>query len=457
MIAATSSGIGKTTLSLGLMAAFKKRGLKVQPFKVGPDYIDPGFHKLVTGNPSYNLDSWMLEEDVIKFLFHKNMQDKDIGIIEGVMGLYDGIGIERKTQGSSAHISKILKTPVLLVIDGSAMSTSAAAMVLGYQLYDPEVDIQGVVINRVSGQSHYALLKEVIERDTKVKCLGYLPKDLNLSLNSRHLGLVPAEEIEDFKEKLDLLADYVENYVDLDGILQLSEQTKSIEFQRDYTAPYLGYGQGLTLGILKDKAFHFYYQDNIDLLIDMGVKIQYISPLEDAKLPKDMDGLYLGGGFPEVFAKELQENQSFKNSLHKALKSGLPAYGECGGLMYLTQGIQDLEGQYYEMIGFFPTWSVMTKRLQRFGYVEVETKKGIKIKAHEFHHSKIIDNESLHYHYKVKKNRRGQALRTWQCGLKRKNVLAGYPHIHFYSNMNFIKDFLKLCKDYQQNKEKIEK
>lgn len=452
MIAATSSGIGKTTLSLGLMAAFKRRGLEVQPFKVGPDYIDPGFHRLVTGNPSYNLDSWMLEEDVLRFLFYKNMQGKDIGIIEGVMGLYDGIGVERQALGSSAHISKILKAPVILVIDGSAMSSSAAAMVLGYKLYDLEVNIQGILINRVSGQSHYALLKEAIERDTNIKCLGYLPKDLNLSLNSRHLGLIPVEEVENFKEKVDLLADYIEKYLDLEKILQLSKKVKPVKFQKDYRASCLDYGQGLTLGILKDKAFHFYYQDNIDLLMDMGIEIKWISPLEDDTLPKNLDGLYLGGGFPEVFANELQQNQIFRKSLYQALDLGLPAYGECGGLMYLTQEIQDLEGKNYDMVGFFPTQSMMTKRLQRFGYVEIETKDHIKTKGHEFHHSKIVENRLLKYYYEVRKKRGEETVKTWKCGLKRKNVLAGYPHIHFYSNTEFLKNFLKLCKNYHNKK-----
>ncbi|RBP41554.1 cobyrinate a,c-diamide synthase [Garciella nitratireducens] len=453
MIAATSSGVGKTTLSLGLMAAFEKRGLKVQPFKVGPDYIDPEFHKLVTQKPSYNLDSWMLEEDILKFLFYKNMDHKDIAIIEGVMGLYDGIGAERQACGSSAQISKILEIPVILVIDGSSMSSSAAAIVLGYQLYDPKVKIQGIIINKVSGQAHYDLLKEAIERDTHIKCLGYLPKDLNLSLNSRHLGLVPVEEIKNFKEKIDRLVIYIEKYIDLEEILKLSQwKTSFVEIRRDDKTSYIKYAQGLRLGILKDKAFHFYYQDNIDLLRDIGVELKWISPLKEKKLPKDLDGLYLGGGFPEIFAKELEENQSFRESVYHDLESGLPAYGECGGLMYLTQKIQDLEGKDYEMVGFFPTKSIMTKRLQHFGYVEVETQNGLKIKAHEFHHSKIVENKYLSYCYQVRKKRKGKIIKEWKCGITKKNVLAAYPHIHFYSNIEFLKKFLKICKNYQKRK-----
>lgn len=448
MIAGTASGTGKTTLSLGIMAALKRRKFKVRPFKVGPDYIDPGFHKLVTGNNSYNLDSWMLEEDTIKYLFNKNMKDMDIGIMEGVMGLYDGFGVDRNAMGSSAHVSKVLKTPVILVIDGRAMSTSAAAMVMGYKIYDNDVDIKGVIINKLSGDRHYELLKEVIERDTGIKCLGYLPKNINISLNSRHLGLIPAEEVEELNDKVDLLVSYIEKYIDLDSIIEISKNTEVVKSQEYYT--YLkGYAQGVKLGIMKDKAFSFYYQDNIDLLKEMGIDIKWISPLKDTKIPKDLDGLYIGGGFPEVFAKELQQNQQFKESLKNALESGLPAYGECGGLMYLTEGIEDLNGDNHEMVGFLPTRSIMTKRLQRFGYVEVETSDHIRIRAHEFHHSNIVDNEDLKYQYKVIKKRENRETKIWDCGIRKINVLAGYPHIHFYSNIDFVKKFMDVCKNYK--------
>lgn len=449
MIAGATSGTGKTTLSLGIMAALKRRDIDVRPFKVGPDYIDPGFHKLVTGNNSYNLDSWMLKEDIIKYLFHKNMDNMDMGVIEGVMGLYDGFGVERNGIGSSAHISKILKTPVILVIDGKGMSTSAAAMVLGYKEYDKDVDIQGVIINKVSGDYHYNLLKEAIERDTGIKCLGYLPKDLNISLNSRHLGLIPAEEVDTLNDKIDLLVDYIEKYVDLNGIIDISYNRETIKGQKDYMAPYRGYGEGIKLGIMRDKAFSFYYQDNIDLLMEMGIAIEYISPLKDQHLPDDLDGIYIGGGFPEVFGRKLEINQEFKHNLRNALEAGLPAYGECGGLMYLTESIEDLNQCNYEMVGFFPTKSLMTKRLQRFGYVEVETNDGINIRAHEFHHSKVLDNEKLNYQYKIMKKRKGQYVKTWNCGMKKKNVLAGYPHIHFYSNIDFIKGFIDLCRAFR--------
>lgn len=445
MIAGVSSGVGKTTLSLGIMAALKKRNLRVRPFKVGPDYIDPGFHRLVTGNPSYNLDGWMLKEDVLKYLFTKNMKNMDIGVIEGVMGLYDGFGTNRYDSGSSAHLSKMLKTPVVLVIDGGGMSTSAGAMVLGYKQYDQGVDIKGVIVNKVSGESHYKILKKVIERDTGIKCVGYLPRDLDISLNSRHLGLIPAEEVESLKDRVELLASYIEKYIDLDEIINISMNLKEIQYQQDYVCPYKAYGDGLKIGVLRDKAFSFYYQDNIDLLKEMGITIKGISPLMDNKLPEDLDGLYIGGGFPEVFAKELESNVSFKSSLKSALEDGLPTYGECGGLMYLTESIENLKGEKHKMVGFLPTQSKMTKRLQRFGYVEVKID-DINIKAHEFHHSMILDNEDLDYKYEVIKKRAGEIVKTWYCGVKKKNVLAGYPHIHFYSNIDFIRNFIDLCK-----------
>ncbi|MBS4538565.1 cobyrinate a,c-diamide synthase [Clostridium sp. D2Q-11] len=439
MIAGTASGVGKTTISLGIMSALSKRGINVAPFKVGPDYIDPKFHKFVTGNPSYNLDSWLLDEDTVKYLFKKNMKDKDVGVIEGVMGLYDGFGVE-KDMGSSAHISKILKTPVILVIDGKGISLSSSAIVLGYQMYDKEVEIKGIIINRVSGERHYNILKTVIERDVGIPCLGYLPSNLNISLKSRHLGLIPANEVIDLQEKSDELAKIIEETIDLDEILKVAETNITENNKIDNTIN--GKKFGLRIGIFEDEAFSFYYQDNIDLMKKIGVEFISISPLKDEVLPLELDGLYIGGGFPEIFTNELEKNISFRQDLLRRLQEGLPAYAECGGLMYLTKSITDLEGKKYDMVGFFETDSLMTKRLQRFGYVEVEYNEKISIRAHEFHRSKIQDNSNIEYVYNVQKKKEGKKNKEWKCGLKKKNVIAGYPHIHFYSNNDFLYNML---------------
>lgn len=447
MLAGTSSNVGKTTISLGIMAALTKRGLNVGPYKVGPDYIDPGFHKFVTGNSSHNLDSWLLDEENLRYLFNKNLKNKDIGIVEGVMGLYDGYGTN-KDDGSSAHVSKIIKTPVILIIDGKGISSSAAAIVLGYKMYDQDVDIKGIIINQVSGKMHYDLLKEAIERDVNIPCVGYLPKNTEVSLNSRHLGLIPVDEVKELNNKIDKLVNTVEECIDIDEIIKISNTSKDIV--GNTISPYnefIGMAENLTIGIARDKAFTFYYEDNIQLLKEMGANIVYFSPLEDKDIPDNIDGLYIGGGFPEVFAKELEDNYIFRKNLKNHLDKGLPAYAECGGMMYLTNEIIDLNDNHNEMVGYFPTCSFMTKRLQRFGYVNVDTKNNERTRAHEFHHSMIEDNEELKYKYDVKKIRNGQIKRSWKCGLIKKNVLAGYPHIHFYSNPEFLIELIRVCKE----------
>lgn len=451
ILAGTSSGVGKTTVSIGIMAALKRRGVKLAPFKVGPDYIDPGFHKFVTGTPSCNLDSWMLTEGTMKYLFKRNMEDKEIGIVEGVMGLYDGFGTA-KDQGSTAHVAKLLSAPTILIIDGKAMSSSAAATVLGYKLYDQEINIKGVIVNKVSGKTHYELIKKVIEQDVKIPCLGYLPSNLNVSLKSRHLGLIPVEEISTMGEKIAELADIVEECIDLDLLIEISKTGGALEEVKNPFESLGNIAKGLTIGVAKDKAFSFYYEDNLKVLEELGVKKVYFSPLEDVEVPNDLDGIYLGGGFPEVFADELQRNMSFKKSLKLALQKGVPTYAECGGLMYLTEGIKDLEENFYDMVGFFPVKAEMTNSLQRFGYVEVTTKTNISIKAHEFHRSKVEAVSGIEYNYHVEKRRDGEVINSWNCGLMSKNVLAGYPHIHFYSNPDFLIQLIERCKEYKNEK-----
>lgn len=449
VIAGTSSGSGKTTISIGIMAALKKRGIKVAPFKVGPDYIDPGFHKFVTGTPSSNLDSWMLTEETVSYLFQKNMAGKDIAIVEGVMGLYDGYGTQ-KDQGSTAHIAKILRAPTILVIDGKAMSSSAAALALGYKLYDERLDIKGIIINKVSGQAHYEIIKKVIERDVGIECIGYLPSTLDVSLNSRHLGLIPAREVSSLEEKINKLVILLEECINLDRLLEISRTGDKLSEADNPFMLKTKVGRGLNIGVAKDKAFSFYYQDNLRLLEELGANLMYFSPLSDEKLPDNLHGIYLGGGFPEVFAKELEDNISFKTSLKEALHGGMPTYAECGGLMYLTCGIEDLEGVFYHMVGLFSAKAKMTKKLQRFGYVQLTTRNGIALKGHEFHRSILVHGRPIDYMYSIQKYRDERLVGQWECGLYNDNVLAGYPHIHFYSEPDFIITLLDKCKEYKK-------
>ncbi|QEK11807.1 cobyrinate a,c-diamide synthase [Crassaminicella thermophila] len=461
VLAGTQSGVGKTTISIGIMAAFKKRGLNVQPFKVGPDYIDPAFHSFVTKNKSRNLDSWMIKPNIIMSLFLKNSLCKDISIVEGVMGLYDGYGT-KKDEGSTAHVSKIIQAPVILIVDGKGMSSSAAAQVLGYKLYDECVDIKGIIINNISGDSHYNLLKESIERDTKIKCVGYLRSNAHIALESRHLGLIPSVELKGLEKKIEEIAEMVEETIDLDALIMIANEAKSIEYQPPKVKEIV---KNINIGVALDKSFNFYYEDNLDLLKDLGANLIYFSPIEDEDLPENLHGLYIGGGFPEVFAKELEKNIKMREKIKEAIKNGIPTYAECGGFMYLSKAITTLEDEKYEMVGIFDTEAKMTKRLQRFGYVHVNIEKPCAIakeknhvKAHEFHRSMIDENTQNEYVYVVDKIRNGEKIKTWKCGLKKYNALGAYAHIHFYSNTGIAKDFIENCMLYRdRSSEKNEK
>lgn len=450
VLAGSGSGVGKTSISAGLMAAFRRRGLTVQPFKVGPDYIDPAFHSFVTGRQSRNLDAWLLEEDILRELFLRNAPADGLSVVEGVMGLFDGQA--ESGLGSSAHVAQIIAAPTVLIINGAGISRSAAALVQGYDRFLPSFRLAGVIINRLSGPAHYDLLRKYIEDEAGVPCFGYLPKKPGFSLESRHLGLVPSGEVADLSQKLAALADAAEESLDLDGLLKLAEAAPELP------APSAALGLSgpgrVRLGLARDQAFNFYYQDNLDLLSELGAEIVPFSPLNDPALPLDLDGLYLGGGFPEVFADHLEANLSLRSEILAALEEGLPAYAECGGLMYLNRSLTDLEGREHRMVGFFPGRAVMTPRLQNFGYVELSFQQetvlgpaGTRIKGHEFHHSRLEDLEAP-YVAEVRKN----ALKAWPGALRRKNVLAAYPHLHFWANPQTAVSFINQCHQYRQRR-----
>lgn len=451
VIAGTQSGVGKTTVSMGLMKCLVKRGMNLQPFKVGPDYIDPAFHTYVTGNSSRNLDSWMIDKKEIRYLFAKSSKGKDIAVVEGVMGLYDGFSTE-KDNGSTAHVSKIIDAPVLLIINGNGMSSSAAAQVLGYAKYDEDVNIAGVIINKVSGQVHYDLLKEAIERDTEIKCYGYLKKNLNINLESRHLGLIPSGEVANLENKLNELADMIEETLDIDGIIDLADEySENMEVKSDSV---LSLGE-VNIGVPMDSAFNFYYKDNLEYLEQLGAKLYYFSPLKDKDLPNNLDGIYIGGGFPEVFPGELSQNKEMLVKIKELSDRGMPIYAECGGLMYLCNSIIDLEDNEYPMVGIFDVSSKMTKRLQRFGYVNVNISTdnilGLneEVRAHEFHRSLIEGSDERLYTYSVEKARKSAKIKHWQCGVFKNKTLGAYPHIHFYANRDIAKNYIKECIKYK--------
>lgn len=446
LIAGTHSGVGKTTLSLGIMAALKKRGMKVQPFKVGPDYIDPAYHTYVTGQISRNLDQFMVSNEQLKYLFQKAGSGKDISIVEGVMGLYDGKGASKDVCSTGA-LAKQLDLPVVLVIDARAMAASSAAMVLGYQQLDPQVRLVGVIANNVRTASHFELVKEAVATYCQLPVLGYLPPDDNLKLGARHLGLIPSCELTALEEKIDLLGEQVERYIDLDALLALSEGEETVSHYEplDYFSPtFKARVKGKRLALAQDQAFHFYYQDNLELLSDLGIEIIPFSPLAHEKLP-DCDYIYIGGGFPELYAEALEANVAMRRELLAASQRGLPIYAECGGLMYLGSHLEK-DGKSYEMVGVFQGKSEMTGALQRFGYCTATplqkvliAEEGQQLRGHEFHYSQFVTSEPAVFCMEKQGIRGG----VWQGGWQKNKTLAAYLHLHFYSQLEMVSCFLE--------------
>lgn len=453
MIAGTQSGVGKTTLATGLMAAMSRREYIVQPYKVGPDYIDPGFHTVATGKISRNLDSWMVSKKHLLELFQHSSQQAQISIIEGVMGLFDGHR-QGGGRGSSAEVAKILSTPVILIIDAQQMAQSGAALTYGFQNYDPDLNLVGVILNRVSSKSHYRMIKEPIE-ELGVAVLGHIPQQEELELPERHLGLVPTAESNSLVEYLDELAASIEEHLDLDKIYQLAAQAEELDLVEEELFAVSENEAEISIAVARDKAFNFYYEDNLDLLRARGVKIKYFSPLQDNSLPPGISGIYIGGGFPESFLKELSENKSIQRSLKVAISQGMPTYAECGGLMYLTKKIVNFDQESYPMLGIIPGSIVMQDSLQAMGYVEatVETDNillpaGAKIRGHEFHYSRLLNlSNKLDSAYSLKGGK-GEDGR-WE-GFVKDNLLASYLHLHFASNSTVIDNFIEACQKFKQ-------
>ncbi len=436
VLAGATSNVGKTTVSSLLMYAYKKMGYRVQAFKCGPDYLDPTFHKVVTERPSYNLDLHLMGHDGIIDTFNRYTQDADVAIVEGVMGMYDGAG-HQLDNGSAAHISRILGIPLLLIVDGKGVSTSIAAQVKGYRMLDERVDLKGILINRVSSGMLYQLLKDAIVKHTDVNALGYLPNVATATLESRHLGLLPSSEVADLNEKFETLYSAAADSIDYDAIKQCCQIEK-----RPAPQPLPKTDQQITMAIAQDEAFYFYYRENIDLMKAKGIVFKPFSPIHDKALPEGVKGVYIGGGYPELHLAALAKNQSMKQSIKQAAEAGMPIYAECGGLMYLTDRIVDAEGQAFDMVGVFAAHSEMTKRLQHFGYVNVELtadsvvgKARTRFGGHEFHRSKTEFGDS-ELSYQVAKAYRSK--KQWQCGAIYKNVLGAYTHVHFKQYQNLI-------------------
>jgi len=436
IISGTSSGSGKTTIALGLMAAFKEKGYNVQPFKCGPDFIDPGLHRLVTGKISRNLDLWMTGEQFTKKTFFQNGSGADIAIIEGVMGMFDG------GESSSGTLARVLEIPNILVLDVRSMAQSAAAIVKGFEVLEPDVAPVGIILNRIGSKRHLQLVSDAIRENCHAEILGYLPRNVEFSIPSRHLGLLTGEESPLSIEAVKLLAETISDHIDLDRLEELCISSSH--------APVTSRKKVKTicrLAVARDKAFCFYYEDNFAILRDAGFELVFFSPLEDVALPDKIDGIYLGGGYPELYAEKLSMNQSIKSAIADWIENDGPVYAECGGFMYLTEGIVDHDGKFHSMVGCFPVKAQMQKSRTSLGYREVETQKdccfgatGTVLRGHEFHYSSIDQMPaSIDRIYAVNNNS--------QEGYSLKKVLGGYMHLHFGSNVQVASEFIKFCRD----------
>ena len=437
VIASNRSGGGKTTVTLGIMKALKNRGFKVQGYKVGPDYIDPAFHTKITGSDSRNLDLYLMGDAGVKASFSRGAGD--LGVVEGVMGLYDGKGID--TSYSTYHVSKVLDLPIILVLSPKAQVATFCAEINGIVNFK-DANIKGIILNNIT-EGYYNLLKAAIIENCNVKVLGYLPSDERLNLKSRHLGLIQSSEVEDLEEKIEICAQLLEKHLDMDLLLDEFKESEK------YIDNFHVENKGKRIAVAYDKAFSFYYKENLELLEELG-EVIYFSPIEDSTLPSNIDFLYIGGGYPEVFIKEISKNTSMLGSIKKALDNGLRCYAECGGLMYLTQG-EKLEGEEqisHNAVGFFEGYYTLTKKLQNFGYAEIVVAlennilpQNLSINCHEFHKSTVnlVEEKVL----KLSKKVYDGSQKHWECGYAKKNTIAAYGHVHFFGNLEWFREIFK--------------
>jgi len=435
------------------MAALKRRGLSVAPFKVGPDFIDPGHHTKITGRTSRNLDGWMLPKAYNRHCFQQAVSGADIAVVEGVMGLYDGY--DGKTEaGSTAQMAKLIGLPVVLVVDAASMARSAAALVQGFENFDSELEFSGVIFNNLGSARHLQYLTDATQAAVRMPCLGGILRNSQVTIPERHLGLVTEDEHILTAERAAQLADLVENQVALDQLLH------QLEAQPAWPAAEVPGSRGgqVRIGVARDKAFCFYYQDNLDLLERAGADLVWFSPVNDRHLPPDMDGLYLGGGYPEMSADTLSGNRLMRTDIKTASDRGMPIYAECGGFMYLCAALTDLEGHAFSMVGCFPFRSQMSPRLRALGYREITLSRdtiigraGQVIRGHEFHYS-VIEADSadpITTVYKVAK-RAGE--QTLAGGFQINRTLGSYNHLHFGSCPAVADAFIDTCRAYRQER-----
>ncbi len=440
VIGGTGSGCGKTTVTLAVLSALKRRGIKLAGFKCGPDYIDPMFCKAVTGVPGRNLDLFFLDGKTVRAQAAKHIGENGVGIIEGAMGYYDGISNETD-EASAAHIARVLEAPSVLVVCPKGQSLSLAAVIQGFLNFRVNT-LKGVILNGIT-KSMYTFYKSIAEQ-TGLRVYGFLPDIPEACIPGRHLGLVTADEIGDIKLKLKLLSDAAEESIELDGLIELAKTAPEIY---DILEKFSSVCGGVRIAVARDEAFCFYYEDNLDILCELGAELIYFSPLRDKCIPEGVGGLYIGGGYPELYAKELSKNVSMRESVRKAVISGMPTVAECGGYQYLHLS---LDG--YPMAGVFPFRARMTDKLKHFGYVTLTAgkdnllcKKGGCIRAHEFHYGESEQNGGAFTERKPNG-------KTWEGAHAAGSLYAGYPHMYFRSNPEFAVSFVRGCAVYAEKR-----
>jgi len=459
-ISAAYKSSGKTTVSLGLCAALKKRNLIVQPFKKGPDYIDPMWLSKAASNPCHNLDFNNMSHDEIKNTFAHYSRNSDIAIIEGNKGLYDGLDLDGSN--SNAALCKLIQAPVILVIDARGMTRGIAPLILGYQAFDADVNIAGIILNKLGGRRHEKKLRAVIEHYTNIPVLGAILRDSQLEIAERHLGLIPSEETTLANEQIDRVATLIEQQVDLDAVLAIARKAPSLE-TNSTTSP-VTQKTDIRIGIAQDAAFNFYYPGDLDALKNAGAKLIPINTLNDTQLP-DIDGLFIGGGFPETQMVTLEKNTALRKDIYNKIEAGLPTYAECGGLMYLARSIS-WRDKKSNMVGIIPGDIVMHKKPQGRGYVRIKetgnglwnlhnnTKENNEIPAHEFHYSSIenLPSNTL-FAYDVL---RGYGINGKHDGIIIKNLLANFTHLRDVESNHWAERFVHFTRQVTQHSSRKE-
>lgn len=445
LISGTNSNCGKTTITMALLAAFKNNGLEIASFKSGPDYIDPMFHRKVFDVETHNLDPYFSTEEMLCDQFIRNC-GKDLSIIEGAMGYYDGIGVEGRA--SAWEVAKSIKAPAVLIIDAKGMSNSAAAIIKGFKEFKEESMVEGVIFNNISPML-YPLLRDIVEKEG-IKAYGFLPREEKYSIGSRNLGLITADEIEDIKEKINGLRELAEKYIDLEGLYELAKSAPVLEASDDYknlieSSKSDDGGSKPRIAVSRDNAFCFMYKENIEILEDLGCEVVFFSPLNDEKLPEGISGLYLCGGYPELYPEELSNNKRMCQEIKDIITKGIPTIAECGGFMYLHDSIENVP-----MVGFIKGNCIKTDKLQRFGYIEITAlednllcHKGESIRVHEFHY---YDSENCGESFMAKKASNGL---EYLCCHGSDSLYAGFPHIYLPANPDFAKSFVENAKKWK--------